>query len=269
MATKLSLHAEAYAMVLALNMQWKQFEISDLGNLSYFLRVEVSQDEKGVFISQKKYTLDLLRQYNMHNCRAAPTPMCTNTKLQIIDGSGDTEAGRYMNKPSKIHGGAAKRVLKYLAGFSDSDWDGSLDDRRSICNIVFKRQEVIALSTIEAKYIEISAAALKHCTTNEQHADLLTKALTVKKHDMLKKGAERSVNSLSPTYLMAFTSFAVNLLKCRQNSYGMGHWTIGVQNPSTFHNGVNHSSPPLKSWLVLFGYNFTVLMELWHGDLLA
>lgn len=126
--------------------EWKQFEISDLGNLSYFLRVEVSQDEKGVFISQKKYTLDLLRQYNMHNCRAAPTPMCTNTKLQIIDGSGDTEAGRYicligkliylthtrsdisfvvgvlsryMNKPSKIHGGAAKRVLKYLAGTSD------------------------------------------------------------------------------------------------------------------------------------------------------
>lgn len=64
----------------------KQFEMSDLGMLTYFLGVEVIQDELGVFISQKKYTLDLLRQYNMHNCKAVPTPMCTSTKLQTIDG---------------------------------------------------------------------------------------------------------------------------------------------------------------------------------------
>lgn len=35
--------------------------------------------------------------------------------------------------------------------------------------------------------IDNGTIAVKHCTTNEQHADLLTKALTVKKHDMLKR----------------------------------------------------------------------------------
>lgn len=93
-----------------------------------------------------------------------------------------------MNKASKTHAGAGKQVLRYLAriidyrlwyaysngckvvGFSDSDWAESLEDRKSTSWVVFKlgstivlwiskKQEVIALSTIEDEYIAISSVA--------------------------------------------------------------------------------------------------------------
>lgn len=88
------------------------------------------------------YTLDLLRRFNMHNYKASPTPMCTNEKFQCDISYGDTKGGRYtnligkliylthtqpdisytvevlsmfMNKTSKVHAGATKEVLRYLA----------------------------------------------------------------------------------------------------------------------------------------------------------
>ena len=40
----------------------KEFEMKDLGPLKYFLRIEVSQSNKAIFLSQKQYTLDLLQE---------------------------------------------------------------------------------------------------------------------------------------------------------------------------------------------------------------
>ena len=37
----------------------KEFEIKDLGNLKYFLGIEVARTEKGISLCQRKYTLDL------------------------------------------------------------------------------------------------------------------------------------------------------------------------------------------------------------------
>ncbi|XP_038697950.1 secreted RxLR effector protein 161-like [Tripterygium wilfordii] len=94
---------------------------------------------------------------------------------------------RFMHSPSKHHLGAAKRVLKYIAGtveygiwyskvsnfkligFTDSDWAGYLDDRKSTSRIIFnlgsraiswssKKQEVVALSTAESEYIATSSS---------------------------------------------------------------------------------------------------------------
>ena len=93
-----------------------------------------------------------------------------------------------MSEPSKLHFGAAKRILRYLQGtkqlglrykkeegskligYTDSDWAGSLDDRKSTSGYIFclgtkpiswssKKQKTVALSSAEAEYIAATDAA--------------------------------------------------------------------------------------------------------------
>ncbi|XP_052172284.1 uncharacterized protein LOC127788212 [Diospyros lotus] len=65
-----------------------KFEMSDLGLLHYFLGLEVNQSAYGIFISQRKYATDLLKRFNMLNCKLAFTPINVNEKLAIDDGTG-------------------------------------------------------------------------------------------------------------------------------------------------------------------------------------
>ena len=171
--------------------------------------------EDRVFVSQRKYAVDLLRRFNMLNCKVVATPMNLDEKLQKEDGTEQANSSyfrslvggllylthtrpdisfsigvvsRFMHCPSNHHLGAAKRILRYIAGtvdfclwyghvssfrlcgFVDSDWAGCLEDRRSTSGYVFnlgsgaicwssKKQETIALSTSEAEYIAATSSA--------------------------------------------------------------------------------------------------------------
>ncbi|KAJ8633442.1 hypothetical protein MRB53_026778 [Persea americana] len=66
----------------------QQFEMTDLGRLKYFLGLEISQDESGIFMSQKKYATELLKKFNIRFEDGAKTPMNTGEKLQKEDGTG-------------------------------------------------------------------------------------------------------------------------------------------------------------------------------------
>ncbi|KAH0711345.1 hypothetical protein KY289_007304 [Solanum tuberosum] len=159
-----------------------EFEMSDMGLLHYFLGLQVHQTEKRIFLSQRKYARDLLNKFGMLNCKPAATPMNISEKLQQVNEEELTDAKRFrslvggliylthtrpdiayhvgvisrlMQQPSKVHYGAAKRVLRYIAGtldfgiwysktdnfrlcgYTDSDWTSSLDDRRSVSANVF------------------------------------------------------------------------------------------------------------------------------------
>ncbi|KAM0029839.1 putative RNA-directed DNA polymerase [Helianthus debilis subsp. tardiflorus] len=193
----------------------KEFEMTDIGVLNYFLGLEVNQQSKGTFLSQQKYARDLLRRFGMQQCKPVSTPMNANDKLQREDGGAAADefmfrslvggliylthtrpditfavgvVSRYMHKPSVHHMGAARRILRYIAGtmnmglwyeraehvilvgYTDSDWAGSIDDRKSISASVFsvgsaavtwssKKQDIVALSTTEAEYVSATAAA--------------------------------------------------------------------------------------------------------------
>jgi hypothetical protein len=120
----------------------KEFEVKDLGQLKYFLGIEVARSPKGIVPSQRKYVLDLLSDTGMLGCRAASTPIDQNDKL--CANAGDTVdmesyqklvgrllylchtrpdisdavsvVSRYMHDPRNEHLEAIYRILRYLKG---------------------------------------------------------------------------------------------------------------------------------------------------------
>ena len=59
----------------------KEFEVKDLGQLRYFLGIEIARSARGIVLSQRKYVLDLLNDTGMLGCRPASTPIEQNHKL--------------------------------------------------------------------------------------------------------------------------------------------------------------------------------------------
>jgi Reverse transcriptase (RNA-dependent DNA polymerase) len=60
-----------------------EFEMKNLGRLKYFLEIEVMRSKEGIFLSQRKYILDLLKELGMLECKPADSPMAPNTKFEV------------------------------------------------------------------------------------------------------------------------------------------------------------------------------------------
>ncbi|RVW14453.1 Retrovirus-related Pol polyprotein from transposon RE2 [Vitis vinifera] len=117
-----------------------KFPVKDLGPLKYFLGIEVATSRKGLFLNQRKYTIDLLRDSNMLNSKPANTPF--DSKLQL-DKLGDpldspnyyqklvgkliyltitrpdislavSLVSQHMHAPTVVHLCMVKRILRYL-----------------------------------------------------------------------------------------------------------------------------------------------------------
>ena len=53
----------------------KEFEMKNLGGLKYFLGIKVARSKHGIFLSQRKYILNLLAETGMLKCKPADTPI--------------------------------------------------------------------------------------------------------------------------------------------------------------------------------------------------
>ena len=60
---------------------FEEFEMKDLGELRYFLGIKVMRSERGIFISQKKYVLDLLAETGMIDCKPVEMTIVVNHGL--------------------------------------------------------------------------------------------------------------------------------------------------------------------------------------------
>ena len=63
------------------------FHMKDLGELNYFLGLEVCRSDQGIFISQKKYTIDLLQEAGLTNAKTYKLPRDPHVKLQADVGT--------------------------------------------------------------------------------------------------------------------------------------------------------------------------------------
>ena len=59
----------------------EEYQMSMMGKLKFFLGLQIRQQSNVIFISQEKYLKDVLRKFDMHECKGANTPMPTNDHL--------------------------------------------------------------------------------------------------------------------------------------------------------------------------------------------
>ncbi|KAK9214397.1 hypothetical protein WN944_006389 [Citrus x changshan-huyou] len=189
-----------------------RFALKDLGLLSCFLGIEIRRFPGGIFLSQAKYTRDLLTKAALLDCTPNRTPMAVKTQ-PYDDDQEPIHATHYRSlvgslqyltftRPDITHAvnkvcqhfqsltkqdlKAITRILRYLKGtldfglrfleqssnqlyaFSDSDWAGCLETRRSTtgfcvylgANLISwcsKKQSIVARSTAEAEYRALSS----------------------------------------------------------------------------------------------------------------
>eukprot|EP00253_Pinus_taeda_P022525 PITA_22525 len=149
---------EAMSQNFALVMQ-KEFEMSLLGELTYFLGLQVQQNKDGIFLSQTKYLKRILKKYGMEDAKPVCTPMVTGCSL------------RANHESAAMHQPTYRSMIGSLLYLTDANWVGSVEDRKSTSGGAFymgsrlvswfsKKQSSIALSTTEAEYV----AAASCCT---------------------------------------------------------------------------------------------------------
>ncbi|XP_050876343.1 secreted RxLR effector protein 161-like [Lathyrus oleraceus] len=118
-----------------------EFEMNDLGNMVYFPGVDIMYSDKGIILHQLKYELELLKIFELLNCKVVVTPTDTNHKLDFDFDGDDVDSttfkqlvgslrylcntrpdicyvvgmvSRFMSKPKWSHYQVVVRILRYI-----------------------------------------------------------------------------------------------------------------------------------------------------------
>ncbi|KAK6146204.1 hypothetical protein DH2020_020073 [Rehmannia glutinosa] len=188
---------------------FKNFKLYQMDVKSAFLNVQIKQCQEGIYISQSKYTKELLKKFGIEEGRTVSTPMATNVKIDKDEKGKSVDESKYrgmigsllyltasrpdilhdvclcarfQSNPKESHMSIVKRIFRYLKGtiqyglfypknenfslkgYSDSDYAGNIDDRKSTsgscqflgdCLVSWfsKKQNCVSLSMAEAEYI--------------------------------------------------------------------------------------------------------------------
>ncbi|GKB97836.1 putative ribonuclease H-like domain-containing protein, partial [Tanacetum coccineum] len=139
----------------------EKFQMSSMGELIFFLGLQVQQKKDGIFISQDKYVEEILKKFGFTDVKTASTPMETQKPL-LKDENGE-EVDVHMYRPWY-----PKDSPFDLVAYTDSDYAGASLDRKSTtggcqflgCRLISwqcKKQTVVANSTTEAEYVAASS----------------------------------------------------------------------------------------------------------------
>ncbi|GJS82598.1 retrovirus-related pol polyprotein from transposon TNT 1-94 [Tanacetum coccineum] len=165
-----------------------RFEMSLMGEMKFFLGLQIHQSPRGIFINQAKYTLEILKKHGMEKGQSIGTPMATKPKLDA-DLSGEPVdqtdyrskigslmyltssrpdivqavcyCARYQARPTEKHLKEVKRIFRYLRGTINMGLCTSggiqfLGDK--LVSWMSKKQDCTAMSSAEAEYVALSAS---------------------------------------------------------------------------------------------------------------
>ncbi|GJX42105.1 retrovirus-related pol polyprotein from transposon TNT 1-94 [Tanacetum coccineum] len=167
-----------------------EFEMSMMGELNFFLGLQIKQMEDGIFFNQSKYIKEMLKKFGLEDSKPIKTPMSSDTKLTKDEECESVDSTKYrgmIEAPKTSHLEAVKRIFRYIKGtthlglwypkgidietvvYADSDQAGDYVDRKStsgICTFVgccltswfSKKKTVLAISPTEAEYVSAGKA---------------------------------------------------------------------------------------------------------------
>jgi len=120
-----------------------EFEMSMMGELNYFLGLQIKQTKEGIFINQAKYVKDLLKKFDFEGMKPLSTPMSSSIKIDKDENGKAVDitkyrgmigsllyltasrpdimysvclCARYQSNPKESHLNAVKRIFRYLSG---------------------------------------------------------------------------------------------------------------------------------------------------------
>nr|GEX86542.1 uncharacterized mitochondrial protein AtMg00810-like [Tanacetum cinerariifolium] len=157
--------------------------MSSIGELTFFLGLQVKQSKEKIFISQDKYVAEILKRFDFYSVRIASTLI--ETQKPLVKDKEATDMDVYLYRSmirSLMYLTASRPDIMYLKGqskmglwypryspfdlvaYSDSDYAGANLDRKSTtggCQFLGKRliswqckkQTIVATSTTEAEYV--------------------------------------------------------------------------------------------------------------------
>ncbi|GJS93007.1 ribonuclease H-like domain-containing protein [Tanacetum coccineum] len=172
----------------------KEFDMTDLGALNYFLGISAVRHPTGLFLSQKKYARHLLERAHMVNCNPSRTPIDTDSKLGP-DGILVQDPTLYRSLAGGLQYLTFTRpfvLCSSTVGYTDADWAGCPSTRRStsgycvflgdnILSWSAKRQHTISRSSAESEYQGVANVVAETSwirnLLRELHSPLLTATL--------------------------------------------------------------------------------------------
>jgi hypothetical protein len=73
----------------------QEFDMTDLGKMKFFLGVEIVQNDEGIYLSQRKYTLEILERFGLENANSVRNPMVPGMKLMKNEDGEQVDMTRY------------------------------------------------------------------------------------------------------------------------------------------------------------------------------
>lgn len=123
-----------------------EFEMSMMGELKFFLGIEINQGKDGTYVHQSKYTRELLKKFNLEDCKIMATPMHSTCSLSKEESNSKFDhkmfrgmigsllyltisrpdvlfsvclCARFQSDPRERHLTVAKKIFRYLKGSSN------------------------------------------------------------------------------------------------------------------------------------------------------
>nr|GEZ00281.1 hypothetical protein [Tanacetum cinerariifolium] len=136
-----------------------RFEMSMMGEITFFLGLQVNQSPCGIFINQSKYVLEILNKYRIESCDPVGTPMEIKDKIDLDQNGTPVDAMKYRcmisalmyltsSRPDIVH------ATCLCARYQPKPTEKHLKELVSWSS---KKQDCTTLSTAEAEYVSLSA----------------------------------------------------------------------------------------------------------------